>query len=134
MTEIEESDEFIFLSYEELVKKQDFTEEIDGKAGYIYIIKEIDFNSTGFINYKVGQSGDPQKRIQDLQTGNLRKLKIAYPATRVNDMNQAERDIHKALSSYKSQEGGGREWYTVPPDQNKRFLATCKGALVEHKA
>ena len=60
------------------------------------ILKEIDFNSTGFINYKVGKSGDPQKHIKHLQTGNCHKLKTAHPVTRViymYDINMAENDL-----------------------------------------
>lgn len=56
----------------------------------------------------MGKSGNPQKHIKD-----SRKLEFAHPVTWVKDMNQAERDIHNELSSYKSQLGGGMEWYTL---------------------
>ena len=68
------------------------------KAVYIYIIKEANCNSTGFINYKVGKSGDPKKCIKDLQTCNHYKLHV--DVTPVTDMNMAENALYSTLSSY----------------------------------
>ena len=51
------------------------TEDVDApcRQGYIYVICEsVNGRATGF--YKVGRTGNPDKRLSDLQTGNVRPL------------------------------------------------------------
>ena len=132
-----ECEEFIFLSYQEVVGMPELTEEIDGNAdeeGYIYIIEEVDPKSTDTTNYKVGRAVNPRKRLFDLQTGNTRKLQILNPQTKVKNMREAENALHNALSSYRCQLGGGTEWFTVPLGQKRTFLATCRRILAPYQA
>ena len=51
------------------------TENVDASVtpGQVYVIQEsIEGEATGY--YKVGMTGDPYKRLSDLQTGDVRRL------------------------------------------------------------
>ena len=99
---------------------------MDGdKSGFIYLIKEEPNDVEGqanFINFKVGRTVNPEKRLTDLNTGNARQL-LMYRPRHVTDAVEREREIHTALqqNNYGNQLGGGTEWYNVPRDDDDRF-------------
>jgi hypothetical protein len=89
--------------------------------GYVYCIAEYeDGKETGY--FKIGTANDPEKRLRDLQTGNVRQLKSLneYQA-HVSQRLDAEREAHRALEEYKVDLGGGKEWFKVPQGEQKKF-------------
>jgi predicted GIY-YIG superfamily endonuclease len=70
---------------------------------------------TNGMDYKVGISVNPEKRIKQLQTGNGDTLSLVW-TKRVRDRDAArsfERDIHRGLKQCKK-EG---EWFKLPPEK-----------------
>lgn len=86
--------------------------------GFVYCIAEYeDGKETGY--FKVGTANDPNKRLRDLQTGNIRQLKFWKDCKKkVLKQLDAEKAAHRALKEYAVNLGGGTEWFMVP--QNKR--------------
>lgn len=75
------------------------------EPGFIYVIQE------GLDQcFKVGVSKDPVSRVNQLQTGNYRRLKLRYFKP-VDDMSAAEDEAHQRLGDLRIQEGGGKEWF-----------------------
>ena len=69
-------------------------------SGYVYLVVEENENDpNGPLNYKIGQSEDPEKRLPALQTGNPRKLRLLLERE-VNDMRAAEKSAKEALKEY----------------------------------
>ena len=76
--------------------------------GYVYIAWEESTPFTGFV--KVGRTGEPDARQENLQTGNPRELETRFRG--VSDMKSAE----EALKDEMIKEGyrhapGGTEWF-----------------------
>jgi hypothetical protein len=80
--------------------------------GCLYIIQEDNTQlGTGQPQYfKVGISGNVSKRLQDLQTGNWRKLTMNQHK-KVSNMSKAEKYAHNLLEPQKWNRGGGTEWF-----------------------
>ena len=113
--------EFEFLTPEEIAALPVFPElesddkcggsdEADGSGarswrGYVYIVTEKGNKNV----FKVGLTGNPDKRRQDLQTGQPRKL-IMTPV-QVSDMAAAERDLLQAMGEKFGKADGGKEWF-----------------------
>ena len=88
------------------------------RLGYVYCIAEYeDRKETGY--FKVGMTKDPDKRLRDLQTGNVRQLK--YCKKEVLKRLNAEKAAHEALKKYKVDLGGGTEWFKVPQNERDKF-------------
>ena len=92
------------------------------RAGRIYIIQEGENKL-----FKVGVSGeeDLEKRIDQLQTGNPRKLTECYSEW-VSDMKSAEKDAHAFLKKMKADMGGGTEWFEGDLEDIKRKVEKAR--------
>ena len=78
--------------------------------GYIYIISQVDgipANRKSY--YKVGVSKDPDKRRDELQTGNPLLL-VVEEKKEVENMHRAEETVHDELE-YSDFVLGGTEWF-----------------------
>ena len=108
-------------------------EDIDGacnNAGYVYCIAEYDRgNRTG--NFKVGTAVNPDKRIRDLQTGNVHQLQFWGEPQFVSHRLDAEKAAHTALSDYAVNYGGGTEWFKASLSQERAFYNTYRQAVKE---
>lgn len=63
----------------------------NGKAGYVYVIQ------LGEYTYKIGMTGNVEKRLSNLKTSNLNaKLVLSF---RMPDMKSAERRLHDIFKS-----------------------------------
>lgn len=99
---------------------EELTEDVDGpgigQRGYIYVIQEtINHLPTGY--YQVGRTGNPRKKLSDLQPGNFRPL-LFTRAVKVTDVIRAEEVVVKALEAYSATTyGGGTGWYFVADAQ-----------------
>ena len=89
------------------------------KPEYVYLITE---STTKY--FKVGQSGDPEKRLGELQTGNPRDLKLHFKK-QVTDMAKAEDQLLQKLreknSGFKPC-GGGTEWFSGDVTKAKEMI------------
>lgn len=99
---------------------EELTEDVDGpgigQRGYIYVIQEtMNHLPTGY--YQVGRTGNPRKKLSDLQSGNFRPL-LFTRAVKVTDVIRAEEVVVKALEAYSATTyGGGTGWYFVADAQ-----------------
>ena len=97
-------------------------DEVDGAAnddGFIYCIAEYDRGrKTGY--FKVGTAKNPEKRLRDLQTGNVRKLDIWLQSQEISSRLTVETRAHQALSRYAVNLGGGNEWFMASTDSEQR--------------
>jgi len=74
------------------------------KMGTIYVIRAGDTN-----NYKIGiTTGDMQKRLSSIQTGNHLKLSLIN-SVRCSNINTKEKMLHKKFNDYRSI----REWFII---------------------
>ena len=112
-------------------KAEEFTDGGSASGvGYIYIISEKSHgNDTRF--YKIGRTVDVQDRIESLQTGNARFLQV-YGTVTVNNMAAAEYAAHDAVSQYRATDGGGKEWFYVPPANFKEFVSLAEQAITPY--
>ena len=68
---------------------------------------------------KIGRTTNPVKRINNLQTGNPKKLSMVYMP--VTNMVAAERDLKVAMKQFcKGGLGGGTEWFKAKPGDKKK--------------
>lgn len=82
----------------------------------IYLLKNLE---EGYC--KIGVAKNPQKRIQQLQTGNSAKLKILY--TYKTDLaNKIEKTLHNYLKHFQK-EG---EWFDLSIKEEQEFLLKCE--------
>ena len=93
-----------------------------GKPGWLYLITEDDKNY-----YKIGCTTDSvDDRIDQLQTGNPRKLQIVYSCKAKNalaaEQNARER-IYKHDWVIQTATGGGTEWFEVSTRQEKKMIS-----------
>lgn len=102
-----------------------------GLKGYVYVIMEsIGAKATGY--FKVGMSGNPKKRLSDLQTGNVRHLGFTREV-KVENMGGAETAAHKALQTYAKNYGGGKEWFFADSGQESAFYDAFDKAVGPYK-
>ena len=83
------------------------------QPGTVYLVRQMNQAGTspsGF--YKVGCSKQKpiENRLRDLQTGNPYKLEFLRKVE-VNNMKEAEKEVHDALKDYEVSYGGGKEWF-----------------------
>lgn len=110
--------------------------DVDGGEaylGYVYVLREeINGRATGL--HKVGRSGNPRQRRQNLQTGNYRYLQLVANPYLVNDMVRAEAAARYALFGYHVQlQGGGTEWYGVNANQEPAFYHDLTQAIARYR-
>lgn len=102
--------------------KLDDTEAVDGASnddGYVYCIAECEGGrETGY--FKVGTASNPNKRLADLQTGNVRQLQFWGNPKYVSHRLTVEKAAHNALSKYAIDLGGGKEWFKATTTNEKR--------------
>lgn len=72
----------------------------------IYVIAELD--GDGFV--KIGRAVDPSKRLNELQIGNPRQLRLSSSFV-PKDAVATERQIHKWLKDSRVR----GEWFDIPP-------------------
>ena len=91
-------------------------------AKYIYVIKEED--TTDIV--KIGFSGNPEKRLKQLQTGHPRTLEL-FHKEEVNPalVKPLERVIHRTLA-HKRRNG---EWFALTPSD---AVFEIQHALMKH--
>ena len=81
---------------------------------FLYVI-----NDTLNENCKIGFSGNPEKRLKKLQTGNSSELILVHtvevPENRVKDF---ERQIHNELRIHRIR----GEWFNIKPEFAKNML------------
>ena len=101
--------------------------------GFVYLLSEHTWsNGQPTHYYKIGVSSTPRKRIADLQTGNPRPLVFQGEPVRVSKVISAERRVHRAVGSYASSLGGGKEWFHVPHQDWESFWNSYQKALSEY--
>lgn len=76
-------------------------------------------------------STDAEKRRNDLQTGNLRELKMQ--TTQVTHMRTAERAAQRAVSGYTVQQESDTEWFHVPKEKSSDFKQKFHNAIQPHE-
>ena len=83
---------------------------------YVYLIQSLE---EGY--YKIGVSKNPEKRLQQLQTGNSSELKLisSYPSEYADKI---EKTIHNLLSHNKK-EG---EWFDIDLPEALSFNSKCE--------
>ena len=82
---------------------------------YVYLIQSLE-NS----NYKVGVSKHPQRRINELQTGNSNKLKL-IEVYKSEYAYQIEKTLQNRYS-YLRKEG---EWFNMSVSNELSFISEC---------
>ena len=75
--------------------------------GYVYLIFMA---HTAF--YKIGMSLDPRIRLQTLQTGNPRALRLVRTRA-VGDMRGAESGLHGRFEAWRVLDVDSREWFEL---------------------
>nr|WP_044200987.1 GIY-YIG nuclease family protein [Oscillochloris trichoides] len=90
--------------------------------GYIYIIKEINEDY-----YKIGLTKDePMKRLKQLQTGNVRTLKlVAY--FYVKNTRKVESFLHAFLGVYHVR----GEWFSIPEYEVSNLIRFIEKSLAQ---
>ena len=106
---------------------QTFSVSDSTKKGFVYLVVEEN-DPNGPLNYKIGQSENPEKRLPALQTGNPRRLIFKWKCA-VNDMSAAEKSAKQALVQYRCTLGGGIEWYTAGPDKMVDLIEKFEDAV-----
>lgn len=85
---------------------------------FVYLIKSESL--LGDLNYKIGISKTPEKRLKSLQTGNPNKLEIIFLfQTKWNTL--LETTLHRTFNI--ERETG--EWFSLTSEQVDNFLLTC---------
>lgn len=93
------------------------------KSGHVYVIEEERIGKGDCHFYKFGQSGNPHRRMRQLQTGNPRKLSIFVESDRLEDCVAAEQYLKITFKEYRCprEMNGGTEWFMVEHDENSTF-------------
>ena len=111
-----------------------FTDGARNGRGFVYLLSEQNRTKgepTSY--YKIGVASKPERRLADLQTGNPRPLCFKGEPARVTKVISAEKSAHKALSSYATNLGGGREWFQVAEEKWLDFWNTFQKAIEPYK-
>lgn len=108
-------------------------EENKKQKNYVYIIDDGEF-------IKIGQTNDPERRLQELQTGNPRTLKYLklwdfethyYRTNYQKCSDNLESKLHACFKDYKAE--GGREWFKVA-DSHKTLLINIESFSTDFKS
>lgn len=82
---------------------------------YVYLLQSLE---NGY--YKIGVSKNPQKRIDQLQTGNSSKLKIKYVY-----LTEIPFKLEKSIKNYFSPNKKKGEWYDLSLEDEQKFIDKC---------
>ena len=74
--------------------------------------------------YKIGYSKHPNKRIEELKTGNDGNLKLVY-CYKGNYDRIVEKTLHNFLSHKKITQGG-KEWFRLDLEDVQNFSTLCQ--------
>lgn len=83
--------------------------------GYVYLIHDL-YNNT----YKIGVTNNLVKRMNNLQTGNVCKLKL-IESFKTDYPYRLETMLHRSLEQYRE----NNEWFSLPEDIVYDFYETC---------
>lgn len=94
----------------------------EAQREYIYVIA----HPHGY--FKVGRSGNPERRVRSIQTGSPYELRLLLKAE-FEDAQGVEKRIHRLLSEYNIR----REWFELPADVQDKLIEWVRGSssLVE---
>lgn len=108
---------------EEVAQLPVFTEpvasgdEVDGPRsaeGYVYLI----WPSNSYTCFKVGLTGNPNGRLQQLQSANPYELIPTF--ARVSNMQEAENALKRIMKQhFRFDLGGGTEWFETEPGRKE---------------
>ena len=87
--------------------------------GYVYLVGMAD---TAF--YKIGMSLDPRIRLQTLQTGNPRALRLVKTRA-VGDMRGAESGLHRRFEAWRVLDVDSREWFELESEELVKEVETA---------
>lgn len=104
-------------------------EDTDGDYSKVYIILEEPDPRAKTWRLKVGKSGSVKKRLQDLQSGNSRKL-LEVQKFDVYDAKEAEKAAHK-VAKHKYEHISG-EWFRIKKDEFTNFIEDIKQAVSQY--
>ena len=93
------------------------------KTKYIYLMSS--FKENGEVFYKIGFSKKPEKRKNELQTGNESRIQVLkiYESKYYKEI---EKWLHRKYFSKKTLEK--HEWFTLSDEQVFSFTDDCKKA------
>ena len=83
---------------------------------YIYLIQSLE---DGY--YKIGISKHPQKRIEQLKTGNASELKLVY-TYQTEYANKIENTLQRRYSHLNK----NGEWFNLSLNEEVNFISDCK--------
>ena len=83
--------------------------------GYVYLIHDL-YNNT----YKIGVTNNLVKRMNNLQTGNVCKLKL-IESFKTDYPYRLETMLHRSLEQYRE----NNEWFSLPENIVYDFYETC---------
>ena len=86
------------------------------KSGHVYLL-----NEEGTDKFKVGRSGDPEQRRDNLQTGNPNKLEITT-TKEVSDMVGSEKRLLQEMKENFESTGGGKEWFKGDKEEARKVF------------
>ena len=95
----------------------------NGRQAHLYIMKYEDSHPG---RYKVGRTGDFEKRVKTLNAGHISNL--MYVA-KYENLGHIELLVHDELSPYKVQ-CCSREWFCVPLNHITAIIKTISGTLI----
>ena len=103
-------------------------DDTDGGQGFVYVLLEEPDEGADMWRVKVGRSGDVDKRVRDLQTGNPRELRKVekFP---VQNMPGAEKAAHQVAGSKYEPIDTHREWFNVHKKKIDKFVADIEKAV-----
>ena len=90
-------------------------------GGVIYVIEALN-NADGEKLYKLGKTGDLEKRIKTYNTGNANSIKILFKIY-VDDMDSVESCVKKALEKFKYR--SNKEVYEIDIEMIKIMVKKC---------
>lgn len=90
---------------------------------YVYLMSSIEPN--GLLSYKIGVSGNPKKRLKNLQTGNPNKISLLRSYESKHYL-KVERWMHRQYFDSKTE--AKNEWRTLNDNQVFSFIKDCEKA------
>lgn len=93
----------------------------------IYLIKDNDTNY-----YKIGISGNPEKRFNSLNSSNPNHLQLIYHSSKRKDARLIEKHLHTHFKQYKVPH---KEWFNITEEDVKFIIhqIECVISIYEEK-
>lgn len=83
---------------------------------YVYLLQSLE---NGY--YKIGVSKNPQKRIDQLQTGNSSEIKLKYVF-----LSEIPYKVESSIKNYYLSYRKKGEWFDLPLLEEQKFIEKCK--------